>query len=120
MRLKNDHSWASRYDNINLLRKDRAVSYISTEGVARLFSRYSFSRRAISRRRRKLVAALSTWFDDENEEPIVFTASPVIIYDIVIWEIRRKAARTLAEKLVTQFSHQTIPSNFVELAVKVS
>ena len=62
--------------------------------------------------------ALSTWFDDENEEPIVFTASPVIIYDIVIWEAEDGSDAYRKTGYAIQSSD--LPSNFVELAVKVS
>ena len=33
-----------------------------------------------------MTSALSTWYNDDNGDPIIFTNSPVLTYDRVVWE----------------------------------
>ena len=104
-----------RYDNINLhgkigqLATSQLRAWLDTRAI--LFQDLQYQEDAEN------LAALSTWFDDENEEPIVFTASPVIIYDIVIWEAEDGSDAYRKTGYAIQSSD--LPSNFVELAVKV-
>jgi len=64
------------------------------------------------------LAAVSTWFRDENEDPIVFAESPLIIYDIVVWEADDGSDAYRKTGYAVQTSD--LPSDFIELAIKVS
>lgn len=63
------------------------------------------------------LAALSTWFHDENDEQITFPQSPVVIWDSIIWEADDGSDSYEKRMYATQTSE--FPSDFLELAVKV-
>lgn len=105
-----------RYDNINLhgkigqLATSQLRAWLDTRAI--LFKDLQYGDDADN------LAALSTWFYGDDEEPIVFSASPVITYDIVIWETEDGSDSYRKTGYAVQSSD--LPSNFVELAAKVS
>ena len=62
--------------------------------------------------------ALSTWFLDENYSPVIFTNSPVLTYDRVIWEADDGSDKYVKSWYATQSSD--LPSDFTTLAEQVS
>lgn len=62
--------------------------------------------------------AVSTWFLDENDSPVIFTNSPVLTYDRVIWEADDGSDKYVKSWYATQSSD--LPSDFTTLAEQVS
>lgn len=62
--------------------------------------------------------ALSTWFLDENDSPVIFTNSPVLTYDRVIWEADDGSDKYVKSWYATQSSD--LSSDFTTLAEQVS
>ena len=62
--------------------------------------------------------ALSTWFQDEDGNNIIFTNSPVLTYDRVIWEADDGSDKYVKASYATQSSD--LPSDFTTLAEQVS
>ena len=71
-----------RYDNIHLhgkvgqLATSQMRAWLDTRAIQFTDLQYEDATESL--------AALSTWFRDENEEPVVFSETPLIVYDIVI------------------------------------
>lgn len=61
---------------------------------------------------------LSTWFEDDNQNKIVFGSAPVLTFDEVLWESEDGSDAYRKRKYVTQTSD--LPENFLTLAEKVS
>jgi len=64
------------------------------------------------------LAALSTWFQDEEGNDIIFTDTPVLVYDRLLWEADDKSDRYYHRQYVTDVND--LPDDFVTLALKVS
>ena len=64
------------------------------------------------------LAALSTWFQDEEGNDIIFTDTPVLVYDKLLWEADDKSDRYAHRYYVTDVND--LPDDFVTLALKVS
>ncbi len=62
--------------------------------------------------------AISTWFHEDDGSPVIFTNSPVLTYDRVIWEADDGSDKYSKEEYATQSSD--LPSDFVTLAEQVS
>lgn len=62
--------------------------------------------------------ALSTWYRDDNDDPIIFTNSPVLTYDRVIWEADDGSDKYTKGWYAVQSSD--LPSDFTTLAEQVS
>jgi len=62
--------------------------------------------------------ALSTWYDDDNGDPVIFTNSPVLTYDRVIWESDDGTDKYTKPWYAVQSSD--LPSDFTTLAEQVS
>jgi len=62
--------------------------------------------------------AISTWFLDDNDDPIIFTNSPVLTYDRVVWEADDGSDKYVKSWYATQSSD--LPSDFATLAEQVS
>jgi len=61
---------------------------------------------------------LSTWFEDDNQNKIVFGSAPVLVFDQVLWEAEDGSDAYRKRKYATQTSD--LPEDFVKLAEKVS
>ena len=61
---------------------------------------------------------LSTWFEDDNQNKIVFESAPVLVFDQVLWEAEDGSDTYRKRKYATQTSD--LPEDFVKLAEKVS
>ena len=64
------------------------------------------------------LAALSTWFQDEEGNNIIFADTPVLIYDRVMWEADDGSDRYAHRQYATDV--KDLPDDFVTLALKVS
>ncbi len=64
------------------------------------------------------LAPLSTWFEDDSFNKIVFTSAPVLTFDEVLWEASDGSDAYRKRKYATQTSD--LPEDFVKLAEKVS
>jgi arsenate reductase-like glutaredoxin family protein len=64
------------------------------------------------------LAALSTWFQDEEGNDINLTDTPVLVYDRVMWEADDKSDRYAHRQHVTDVSN--LPDDFLTLVDKVS
>tara|TARA_A100001035_G_scaffold246578_2_gene215605 strand:+ start:145 stop:471 length:327 start_codon:yes stop_codon:yes gene_type:complete len=62
--------------------------------------------------------ALSTWYRDDNDDPIIFTNSPVLTYDRVVWEADDGSDKYVKSWYATESSD--LPSDFTTLAEQVS
>mgnify|MGYP007077402080 FL=1 len=62
--------------------------------------------------------ALSTWYVDDNQHPIIFTNSPVLTYDRVVWEADDGTDKYVKPWYAVQSSD--LPSDFTTLAEQVS
>ena len=62
--------------------------------------------------------ALSTWYRDDNDDPIIFTNSPVLTYDRVVWEAADGSDKYVKPWYATESSD--LPSDFTTLAEQVS
>lgn len=105
-----------RYDQIFLYAKPAQATsaairrWLDAEGIA--YTNLDFPDPT------ETLAALSTWFHDEDDNPIVFTDTPVLIYDQVLWESEDKSDSYRKRKYVTNTSD--LPSDFATLAEQVS
>lgn len=61
---------------------------------------------------------LSTWFEDDLGNKIVFETAPVLVFDEVLWEAPDGSDAYRKRQYATQTSD--LPENFVTLAEKVS
>lgn len=61
--------------------------------------------------------ALSTWFEDDDGNKIVFSSSPVLTFENLIWEADDKSDRYSKTNYAT--SPSGVPADFLELAEKV-
>lgn len=64
------------------------------------------------------LAALSTWFENEEGNNIIFADTPVLIYDRVMWEADDGSDRYAHRQYATDV--KDLPDDFVTLALKVS
>ena len=62
--------------------------------------------------------ALSTWYRDDNDDPIIFTNSPVLTYDRVVWEADDGSDKYVKPWYATESGD--LPSDFTTLAEQVS
>lgn len=62
--------------------------------------------------------AISTWYRDDNDDPIIFTNSPVLTYDRVVWEADDGSDKYIKSWYAVQSSD--LPSDFTTLAEQVS
>jgi len=62
--------------------------------------------------------AVSTWFHDDDGNPVIFTNSPVLTYDRVVWEADDGSDKYVKSWYAVQSSD--LPSNFTTLAEQVS
>ena len=61
---------------------------------------------------------LSTWFEDDQQNKIIFETAPVLTFDEVLWESEDGSDAYRKRKYATQISD--LPENFLTLAEKVS
>lgn len=105
-----------RYDEIHLYAKPgQAASatvrqWLDTEGIAYTNLDYADPTETL--------AALSTWFQDDEGNAITFTDTPVLIYDQVLWESSDGTDAYRKRHYVTDTSD--LPSDFTTLAEQVS
>lgn len=62
--------------------------------------------------------AVSTWFHDDDGNPVIFTNSPVLTYDRVVWEADDGSDKYVKSWYAVQSSD--LPSDFTTLAEQVS
>lgn len=62
--------------------------------------------------------AVSTWFRDDDGNPVIFTNSPVLTYDRVVWEADDGSDKYVKGSYATQSSD--LPSDFTTLAEQVN
>lgn len=105
-----------RYDNIHLYGKvgqlatSQMRAWLDTRAIQFTDLQYEDPTECL--------AALSTWFGGEDEETVTFSETPLIIYDIVIWEADDGSDAYRKQNYAVQTSD--LPNDFIELAVKVS
>lgn len=105
-----------RYDEIHLYAKPgQAASatirkWLDAKGVAYTNLDYTDPTETL--------AALSTWFEDEEGNNIVFSDTPVLVYDRVLWEADDKSDRYAHRHYVTDV--KKLPDDFAKLAQQVS
>lgn len=61
---------------------------------------------------------LSTWFEDDLGNKIIFETAPVLVFDEVLWEAPDGSDAYRKRKYATQISD--LPEDFVKLSEKVS
>jgi len=64
------------------------------------------------------LAALSTWFQDEEGNDIAFADTPVLVYDRLMWEADDGSDRYAHRHYVTDV--EDLPDDFTTLAEQVS
>lgn len=107
---------AIRYDDIHLYaRRAQAASatirqWLDAAGIAYINLDYEDPTETLS--------ALSTWFLDEDENPIVFDDCPVLVYEEVIWESDDGTDAYRKRRYVTDVAD--LPDDFLTLAEQVS
>jgi len=107
-----------RYDKINITvergqaASNNMITWLTSKDIAITILTYS------SEDINDALHPLSTWFEDDQGNKIIFETAPVLIFDQVLWEAEDGSDAYRKRKYVTQTSD--LPEDFLTLAEKVS
>tara|TARA_A200000159_G_scaffold40504_1_gene37114 strand:- start:6158 stop:6490 length:333 start_codon:yes stop_codon:yes gene_type:complete len=107
-----------RYDDITITvergqaASNNMITWLTNNNIATTILTYS------SEDVRDALHPLSTWFEDDQQNKIIFETAPVLTFDEVVWESEDGSDAYRKRKYATQTSD--LPENFLTLAEKVS